>query len=338
MLAQPHLLLLKKAVTKLCTANKSKKVEFHIREITQGSKKKTYGPYTGHIEKLKEPIELKGRVIKYKPVAKLNKKKGVQKGGEIYTGKFEIIFEGPQDFLQIIIDKYLIEIFKEYCKIQITRKNGKIIIELINFSEEKLVDLSDIKFFDSIFDVINEYSDFQIINKHFFENPIKIYLKEYFYSNNSKISINCNKRILFDYVRIAFCCYDIFDKYLQDSCYEDFEEIFFNSESLTNYNFYYFNQYLGGYTSYNDKIKFIVFEGYTSLDYEKDLKKKLSALNNLQCLIRLRKSKEEFFEEILECAANHESQHCDVIAHLYETWGNFEPKIIDEEGNILMKV
>ena len=33
----------KKAVTKLCAANKSKKVEFHIREITQGSKKKIYG-------------------------------------------------------------------------------------------------------------------------------------------------------------------------------------------------------------------------------------------------------------------------------------------------------
>ena len=55
----------RKAVTKLCAANKSKKVEFSIREITQGSKKKTYGPYKGHIEKLKEPIELKGRVIRY---------------------------------------------------------------------------------------------------------------------------------------------------------------------------------------------------------------------------------------------------------------------------------
>jgi hypothetical protein len=33
----------RKAVTKLCTANKSKKVDFYIREITQGSKKKTYG-------------------------------------------------------------------------------------------------------------------------------------------------------------------------------------------------------------------------------------------------------------------------------------------------------
>jgi hypothetical protein len=27
----------KKAVTKICAANKGKKVEFHIREITQGS-------------------------------------------------------------------------------------------------------------------------------------------------------------------------------------------------------------------------------------------------------------------------------------------------------------
>jgi len=69
----------RKAVTKLCTANKSKKVEFSIREITQGSKKKTYGPYKGYIEKLKEPIELKGRVIRYKPVAKLGEKKSVQK-------------------------------------------------------------------------------------------------------------------------------------------------------------------------------------------------------------------------------------------------------------------
>jgi hypothetical protein len=72
----------RKAVSKLCASNKSKKVEFSIREITQGSKKKTYGPYKGYIEKLKEPIELKGRVIKYKPVAKLSRKTGAKKGGE----------------------------------------------------------------------------------------------------------------------------------------------------------------------------------------------------------------------------------------------------------------
>jgi len=52
----------------------AKKVEFSLREITQGSKKKTYGPYKGHMEKLSKPIELKGRTINYKPVAKLSKK------------------------------------------------------------------------------------------------------------------------------------------------------------------------------------------------------------------------------------------------------------------------
>jgi hypothetical protein len=73
----------KKAVTKLCAANKGKKVEFHIREITQGSKKKTYGPYSGYIEKLKEPIKLQSRVIEHKSVAKLIKNTGKKmKGGE----------------------------------------------------------------------------------------------------------------------------------------------------------------------------------------------------------------------------------------------------------------
>jgi len=81
----------KKAVTKLCASNKSKKVEFHIREITQGSKKKTYGPYLGYIEKLKEPIELKGRVIKYKPVAKLSRKSGAKKGGMMRGGEINIL-------------------------------------------------------------------------------------------------------------------------------------------------------------------------------------------------------------------------------------------------------
>jgi hypothetical protein len=72
----------RKAVSKLCATDKKRKVQFHIREITQGSKKKTYGPYLGYIEKLKEPIELKGRIIKYKPVAKLSGKKTKTEGAK----------------------------------------------------------------------------------------------------------------------------------------------------------------------------------------------------------------------------------------------------------------
>ena len=71
----------KKAVSKLCASNKKKKVEFHIREITRDSKKKTYGPYIGYLEKLKIPIKLKEYIIKYNPVAKLKKKSTVKKVG-----------------------------------------------------------------------------------------------------------------------------------------------------------------------------------------------------------------------------------------------------------------
>jgi len=75
----------RKAVSKLCATDKKRKVSFHIREITQKSEKKNYGPYLGYIEKLAKPIELKGRVIKYKPVAKLSEKTGkkttFKKGG-----------------------------------------------------------------------------------------------------------------------------------------------------------------------------------------------------------------------------------------------------------------
>ena len=80
----------RKAVSKLCATDKKKKVQFQIREITQGSKKKTYGPYLGEIEKLKEPIELKGRVIKYKPVAKLADKKK-KTGGAKKTGSILVV-------------------------------------------------------------------------------------------------------------------------------------------------------------------------------------------------------------------------------------------------------
>ena len=85
----------RKVVTKLCASNKSKKVEFHIREITQGSKKKTYGAYVGYIEKLKEPIELKGRTIQYKPIAKLKGKKmnggeNVSSANQLYPQKVSI--------------------------------------------------------------------------------------------------------------------------------------------------------------------------------------------------------------------------------------------------------
>jgi len=71
----------RKAVSKLCGKEKGKKVEFCLREITQGSKKKTYGPYLGHIEKLAKPIQLKGRLVERTPVVRLKPKSSAKKGG-----------------------------------------------------------------------------------------------------------------------------------------------------------------------------------------------------------------------------------------------------------------
>ena len=75
----------RKIVSKLCISNKTKKVEFFVREITQGSKKKTYGPYLGEMKKLANPIELKGRVIRYAPEVHLKKKSATKPSKK--TGK-----------------------------------------------------------------------------------------------------------------------------------------------------------------------------------------------------------------------------------------------------------
>ena len=72
----------RKIVSKLCASSKSKKVEFCVREITQGSKKKTYGPYLGEMKKLAKPIELKGRIIRFATEVHLKKKKTGKKIGK----------------------------------------------------------------------------------------------------------------------------------------------------------------------------------------------------------------------------------------------------------------
>jgi len=73
----------RKAVSKICADDKKRKVVFSIRETTRDSNKKVYGPYIGYMQKLDKPVELEGRVIRYKPVAKLYKKGSKMKGGKI---------------------------------------------------------------------------------------------------------------------------------------------------------------------------------------------------------------------------------------------------------------
>ena len=105
----------KKAVSKLCASNKSKKVEFYLREITQGSKKKTYGLYVGEMKKLKIPIELKGRVIRYETIVKLKKVKNTMKGGK-------------SEALEAILDIAKQQFFKEY---KLNANNKSTILEIM---------------------------------------------------------------------------------------------------------------------------------------------------------------------------------------------------------------
>jgi len=77
----------KKAVSKLCADNKDKKVEFSLRETTQGSNKKIYGPYIGYMQKLDKPVELEGRVIQYTVNVHLKKKSSTTKTSKKISNK-----------------------------------------------------------------------------------------------------------------------------------------------------------------------------------------------------------------------------------------------------------
>lgn len=106
----------RKATSKLCSENKKLKVNFCLRETTQGSKKKVYGPYEGKIEKLKEPIELKGRIVRYKPIVRLLEKKG---GG---VRVFEAIIDEEGNKIKVV--KYSKSFF-EFEKIATLRGKEK---------------------------------------------------------------------------------------------------------------------------------------------------------------------------------------------------------------------
>jgi len=115
----------RKAVSKLCADDKKMKVEFSIRETTQGSNKKVYGPYIGYMQKLDKPIELKGRVIKYKPIAKLNKGKNLSnsknlavRGGIGNSNSYQLlevdnfagggqVFQQPPPFERAIVSRII---------------------------------------------------------------------------------------------------------------------------------------------------------------------------------------------------------------------------------------
>jgi len=338
----------KKAVTKLCAANKGKKVEFSIREITQGSKKKTYGPYKGHIEKLKEPIELKGRVIKYKPVAKLNgkankktvvKKKSVQKGGKIYTGDYEVIFEGPDDILGLIDDNLLEDTFD--LSVEITRESNKIIIKLINIKNEETWLLEDKDFLIKIFTTLEYWINYyKYKNKYESRNKllddiskIKVYFKKYYFENkNSKRITTFTKTDLFNKIRrfkIAFFTMDddignnflcAIKKELKKIYNISFDLIGIQKNILD-----YIDKY--GYLFY-------VIDDYTTLTIDEIIQELKKIIKSKVYMSAAERYQKKIYEKI--SSIDNENWSKDLFNQYQDQFNLSSPILIDESGNEIM--
>ena len=130
----------RKAVSKLCADNKNKKVEFSLRETTQASNKKIYGPYTGYMQKLDKPVELEGRVIQYKPIVKRNN----QVGGTFNVGD-HVSSKNP-----VMIQNLNRRGRKnEYIVIKVFPKLGTILIRHINGDQDICLSLDKVEKIDS---------------------------------------------------------------------------------------------------------------------------------------------------------------------------------------------
>jgi len=156
----------KKAVSKLCASNKSKKVEFSLREITQGSKKKTYGPYLGEMKKLKKPIELKGRVIRHEIKLHL-------KNGKRSTTKTAKKMRGGEENENIYVIKKRIDEFHKQFHNLIEMKKFQEILNAIFDGNIELYDILTLSeehptFFQDMINYINSLHSNENKNEYFF--------------------------------------------------------------------------------------------------------------------------------------------------------------------------
>lgn len=117
----------KKVLSKLLKLYKCNKIEYCIRETTQSSKKKIYGPYLGEMKKLKNPIKLNNKIIYYKPVVHIKKEKKhiKMRGGEESQFQLSNFFNGTCNHKTLI--QKLNEIKKKNHFLIVNGNNCKII-------------------------------------------------------------------------------------------------------------------------------------------------------------------------------------------------------------------
>ena len=267
------------------------------------------------------------------------------KGGLIK--RVEIIFEGNPEDIQKITDEWisnsLFDFDLELNRLEekeIRREENKLIIVLLNLSDENLAKLYSLPFINNALYMFAENSS-KIEDKDNFKINIKKYL-----SNNEEIIEG-----LIHYIRLAFCHYSKIQRRIMESIRFSCEDIlnnFFDTSDCYEIKSKCFGNQQPDFKNFKKKELYYVFEGFTTLKNDK-LIEKLRELDT--CLEKIRKSSD--FKKVWENMWNtsthnpnneyntdneNASSFLREFDKLIKRWGELKPKIIDIEGNILLEV
>ena len=257
-------------------------MEFYLREITQGSKKKTYGLYIGEMKRLKTPIELKGRVIRYETIVKLKKDKigNKMKGGN--ESERRITKKYRDDLFEMnYFNEILINIFNGNDQLfDLVDNSHEEIKRLINFIEKNHPNENKYYFIiclcfcliDSDCDII-EY----LINKLGLDRIIQIVYESNYNIVFNEIIISYIPLRKLDEIRILITKFLVFKKLLE--CYsqktlEEFKQILMKLFSIEDK---YFITYMDG--NLDDIIVFfqnIKLEGFKLFEFLLEKKTELT--------------------------------------------------------------
>jgi hypothetical protein len=258
----------------------------------------------------------------------------VQKGGNIYTGDYEIIFEGPDDIFGLIDDNELDHIFDALdFSVEITKESNKIIFKLKNIKNEETWLLEAEDFLKDIFTTLEYWINYrknESRNKLLDDiSKIKVYFKKYYFENkNSKRITTFTETDLFNKIRrfkIAFFTMN------DDTGYnflwaikKELKKIYNISENLIGIQ----KDILGYY-----RELFYVIDDYTTLT-EKDIIKKLKELVKsevyMSAAVRYQKKIDKEIEDITN------SLNKSIFLQYQDQFNLLRPILIDESGNEIM--
>jgi len=260
--------------------------------------------------------------------------------------RVEIIFEGNPNDIGKITDEWisnsLFDFHIEFNELEkeIIREENKLIIVLLNLSDENLAKLYSLDFIDSALTMFSEY-DCEIEDKDNFKINIKKCLR------NNDETIN----ELIRYIRLAFCHYGKIGHRIMEtinySC-RDILNNFFDTTDFYKTKSKCFRNQQHDLKNFKDKELYYVFEGFTTLKND-ELIERLRELDT--CLNKIRESSEfkQAWKTMWSTSTHNSNSEYNTdnanasnflraFNKLIKRWGELKPKIIDIEGNILLEV